>query len=1448
MINYKKKKGLIYWFVLSVIILLVLSGLLYLYINSENFRANVKSILITQLEDGLGKNIEIETVDSLSFRSLQLTNFLIFENSSTEEDKILFQAEKAEAKFNFIFSLFYWKEWLLDIRDITFSQASTTITREITGEFDFIRKLQLEPEEIQQSMIIRRINFQDSHLIFHDEMVFNYDQDYLTTRAKDINGYLDLTQLPKIIFDFQGSQEKDNALLALQGQVLINQPEYSLDFHLENADITHFQYYLDVAEQFEISEGQFDLDLNMSFSPELDPAEVVWQGKATFQKVDVKPQFLERIPFNQMSGSIQFTKPEIMISELNGFYRDRNFHLGGLLLVEPEVYFDLDIESERVGASHLKEDISMFAPDYNDFSLQGEVDLTANIKGYPEDFQIDGEASSGEIIVEDIPFQKSDLSFSLYREELIIHSLNISDSRSPLTMNGQFDWSEDVPFYQFSLETENFSLQHALFNQFSFPEGLTGNIGGNFQIENQKQDSLLVDIKGQFMVNSIRTEDFSMSEQLRGNIKAILNIPDAVLSIEQSEFESGQNYGFLNGEINFDEIFSYTMDFAFQVPELTELANSLDLETRPTGRASIEGNFYGNSEQLEADVNFDLQEFSIQDYYLDELTGELTYKENTILLETITMTSQDTKLTGNGNIFLNDTIAPEIDLSYQLNTVDISPLIKTITDTLPLTGQIAGTGQIQGIWPELTAQGNFQLEQVYYQDYQLGQGELDFILQPEQDILPEDYEGNLNEILNLVGHPYSLEIKRFFLQNKTMEMNAEGQSEIGGDNPFSLSIDFSHQNLNEMIEYFYPIDDNLKIYLPSQITGKANLNGNLSEQQISLSAQLVPQQEKDNTPSSLDSVIIRNEQGFTISDFRLIQSEGHFKADGNISTAQDLDINFQAEQLDINMLMNLIQIDETMRGIINIDGLLAGTISKPQVSMAAEIKEGNFREFQFEDLQSDITWDSETNEIEIRKLEIALENDYQIQANGNLPLDTLLPRERKDLSLDDDYQEIPLDFQIMMDNADLNILKLFWKDGFSEVMGNIDLELHLTGTSENPIANGEIEVHQGNLTLDDLPVQIEGINTRIEVSDNQVEIPPIAFTAYENRFNIAGQFQLINLLPENMSLTIKNIEQKIIYQNILESEADFLAEIRGSFFDPEINGEILLSKGELNLDQLQQLAIEGEVSDSLPDTSGALQSQFNIDIEIADPFSLKLPDAEINVTGNINLNGSFAEPSVQGNLVLRKGYLIYFEKRFVLSEGRVSIHGFTVNDVDINARAQTNVQDVQITINVSRNLANPQISLSSQPALRDAEIVSLLTFDRNIEGLSEGEINQLLSEEMVNIIFQSLQLNLFKRMERELADQLGLDFLRLSTDDLRTSDGQSFLSENMDLADLTLEVGKTIQDDLFITYSTPLDFSGSSSININYQISPDFTLNTQFDTYSITDEDYRFKFGLEISF
>jgi len=594
-------------------------------------------------------------------------------------------------------------------------------------------------------------------------------------------------------------------------------------------------------------------------------------------------------------------------------------------------------------------------------------------------------------------------------------------------------------------------------------------------------------------------------------------------------------------------------------------------------------------------------------------------------------------------------------------------------------------------------------------------------------------------------------------------------------------------------------------------------------------------------------MVTRNDKGFKISKLSLIQTEGHFQANGFIDSEQNLDIEFSTEQLDINMLMNLVKIDETVTGIMNIEGLLKGTLQEPQISMTAGVGKGSFREFHFENLQSDITWDSKTNEMKIRTLEIDLEQNYQIQANGNLPLSAFNFREQ-DSDNETAYLEMPLDFQVNMDSANLDIVKLLWKEEFRELKGNIDLEIFLSGTAGNPSVKGSIKINQGEIALENIPVQVKELNIIIEIIDNKVEIPPIDFIAYENHFNLSGKFDLVNLLPENIDIILQNMDEKIAYNDILESKLNLLAEIRGSIFEPVVNGELALSDGVIYLDRLLQFIEQENISIGNPALLNDTRDYIDLDIKIADPFDLTLPNAKIGVTGIISLSGSTSNPLAKGSLILSKGYLIYFEKRFIVRDGRVNINGFTINDININARAQTDVGEIQITIDISGNLAEPQIRLSSQPALSETEIISLLTFDRNIEGLSEGEINQILSQEMFDIIFQSLQVNLFKRIERELANQLGLDFLRLSTENIDSSDNQFFLFDGFQIEDLTLEVGKRIEDDLFITYSTPLDFQGEGSISLDYQISPDFSLNTQFDTFSLKDKDYQFKFGLEINF
>lgn len=1445
-----KRNKVFFSFTVILLIIILAFVLIYFYVNSKNFRDNARSIIIKQLENVLEKKVEIGSIDTISWQSIQLTHIAILENNQVDNE-VLFYAENAEARFFLSLpSLQKLRELQLYIKEIIFFRADLDITRDVNGDFDLVKKLSLDPEAFEGKIAIEQVSFRDSFLSYHDESIYHYNQEQLTTLVRDINGFFNLTSLPEIKFDLKGVQNPDKSLLSISGSLFVNKIDYSLDFYLQNADITHFQYYIEGAEQFNINQGRFDLKLNLSFSEEWQTDEIFWQGEAIIHKTDARPIFLKQIPLKEIDGSVSFVKPELKIKRLTGLYHDQAFTLEGQALTKPEIYYDLNLEGKQIDVSLLKEDILLFVIDEDiDIAIEGKIDLSGNINGLSDYYYFNGSMASSEIKIGDNLLPNISGDFSINNNELIISNLGSTESDSKISINGGLSWSDDIPSYQFAVETSNLSFKHSLLQQFSFLESISGSIYSKLKIESEKDDCSKFDLIGSFTISDMGRDNIYLPYPLKGNLSATVSLSDNLLSLNRCELQSGGNNGFLEGSFKFEELISFILDFELQASELEEYGILFGPDLKMTGNVGLTGKLKGDSEQSEIEAEIQLSEFSLNSNQIEELTGSIFYKNDLLSIESFILSTNGMELTGEGSISTSLVDKPEVAISCHLSPLNIEQFQERLNFYLPLSGQIKGDANISGLWPDLIIDSDLRLEEVIYQDYYFGNGEILFLLEPEQNYFSEklDEDGDYNKTFSGISQDYSVSLKHLELKNDDMELIASGLMKTENGFPFSLKIALSHQEFNGMVEHFFPEEDNLYRFLPRHITGEATFAGNTDKQEVSLSFQLIPQQQENNPPSKLEAILSIDKGDFNISDFQLVQSEGLFEAKGVISTDKTLKIEFSTTQLDISTLTSLMQLEEEIKGIMNIKGMVSGTIEQPEIAVSAQIREGYFREFKFENLSSELVWNSLINLISIKELTIVLEEEYQITAKGNIPVKSFLYTFEEDLDSMPVYSDIPLNFEINMNRADLNLLKIFWKDTFSDITGVADLEIFLTGTAGKPVVNGTIGIYEGIINFTELPVQVEEINETIRIINNKVTIPPISFIAFENRFNIFGGFELAHLLPDNIYFNIKNEDKKIVYQNILESEFDLDLIIEKSILHPHISGQILLYNGVLNVNDLLQMEKNIALNGSPYIYKNNSADQLDINITLQDPFKLKMNNADIEIGGKITLNGLLTEPGPEGTLVLKKGYFLYFDKKFSISDGLVTINGLDSRDIELNARASTNVQGVQVNISVLGNLSNPQIFLSSQPSLKETEILSLLTFDRNIQGLSEGEISQLLSEEMVNIIFQSLQLNLFKRVEREIAEGLGLEFLRISFNN-QENGGTHFFLEDLHLSDLTLEVGKNIGDDLLITYSTPLDFQGETSIGLDYKLSPEFTFSTQLDAYSFKKEDYKIKFGLEIRF
>ena len=314
-----------------IIAFIIILGLTYLFIlNGQPFRDYLKPIIIKQLENNLGKSVYIEEIQSVSFNSLVFSNLIILENTLDRENITLLESEKVTINFRLTLPFPQFKNWQLTITQLIFQKANLNLQRDIQGDFDMIKNLNLQPEMIKNNFTFNKISFKDSHLLFQDDFVNQTER--LSTEVKSLNGFFSLNNLPKVEFEFNGLIEKDSTPIAVQGYLFIDQPLYSLSCQLENADMMVFQHYINGLELLNLEKGRFDLKVDLNSDPTLEPAKISWQGEASFQGVNLRPNSLNRIFLENAHGIIQFQESEIQINTFkDSFITNLSISMGNFL-------------------------------------------------------------------------------------------------------------------------------------------------------------------------------------------------------------------------------------------------------------------------------------------------------------------------------------------------------------------------------------------------------------------------------------------------------------------------------------------------------------------------------------------------------------------------------------------------------------------------------------------------------------------------------------------------------------------------------------------------------------------------------------------------------------------------------------------------------------------------------------------------------------------------------------------------------------------------------------------------------------------------------------------------------------------------------------------------------------------------------------------------------------
>ncbi len=206
---------------------------------------------------------------------------------------------------------------------------------------------------------------------------------------------------------------------------------------------------------------------------------------------------------------------------------------------------------------------------------------------------------------------------------------------------------------------------------------------------------------------------------------------------------------------------------------------------------------------------------------------------------------------------------------------------------------------------------------------------------------------------------------------------------------------------------------------------------------------------------------------------------------------------------------------------------------------------------------------------------------------------------------------------------------------------------------------------------------------------------------------------------------------------------------------------------------------------------------------------------------NLRVQGTTATPAIVGQVELIRGTLSLAGRRFRLDSGRASFSGDRPPNPRIDLAATSDIEGVEVGINVSGAANNPQIAFTSSPSLPQDEVVSRILFGSSVTQISALQAVQLAAS-LNSLRGGSGGLNPLGR----LRSATGIDRLRLVEADRATGRGTA------------VAAGMYLSDDIYVEIIT--DAKGFTATQLEISLSRTLSLLSQFGSNSGTNVNLRY--------
>lgn len=385
---------------------------------------------------------------------------------------------------------------------------------------------------------------------------------------------------------------------------------------------------------------------------------------------------------------------------------------------------------------------------------------------------------------------------------------------------------------------------------------------------------------------------------------------------------------------------------------------------------------------------------------------------------------------------------------------------------------------------------------------------------------------------------------------------------------------------------------------------------------------------------------------------------------------------------------------------------------------------------------------------------------------------------------------------------------------YPNLTGSIKTNLNFDGTIGTPVVSGETLINQASAVIPALGIKLENINLRAySKTGSQVDYQLSARSGKGDPLNITGYtlLQMPDGWPTKLNIRGNNFQLANLPDVKVDISPSLDIEVQGRRID--LNGEITIPHARFRPRTLPATSVAPSRDviivdqDELPTIAERWKIYSHVRLILGDYVYFDGFGLRGELKGKLLLIDEPGKFTIgQGEINITEGTYKAYGQDAKIRRGRLMFANTVVDNPGIDLEAVREVDTVTAGVRVRGTLKEPELSLFSEPAMSESDIISYFLLGRPMQTTENGE-GQQLQKALLAARLAGGEL---------FVDQTGI---------YSYIDELSFEADKM-TGQTSLVAGKYLSPKLYMRYVTGI-IESSSIVEIHYKLSKHLRVQTE---------------------